>query len=802
MQLDFSLKLKGLRQLAARADDPVAKAAILKEMARIEKTLEVETRYDLIVAELDLLDAISYRVPDQAFKTFNELLERLNTLKLTHPEILGYSAEELSEFQNNNRLAVKCLEALTNIRYHLTAQILDLFFRYSNHRNELIARQAIQGIEALAKFDRYIFYSDDKGRGGLAWQPQEKVLEKIESFDEGALRNFFSAILAACNKILSPTIDGSEWNYKSVTFHSGPIPARPEIKRVRERALKALEKLYDLAHTIEEKKAIINTLDSATHLPHMGDYSDDLQKMVSENTIAVLKFLKAKATDENLQITQKIEHDTYYLMRHSRDPEVALHALEVKAVIDNNEEYQVFKVLIGFEGIFREWKAGNSETNFDDFDSARDFRDKKTYELAESIDEANFEVWRRRILNYATIQSNDLATFPNFGKFLERFGETSPLLALKLLSENADELGGFKVALLYGLWTTDQKENTRNLISNWVNADTHLLIVARLFQFTPDLDEEVLQRTLAKAIEKVDYNTLSQIISTTASHFKKDSDYLLNKFFLPAVNAMTVGKQVQWIFGFWFRREGRDIIEAMNPEQHQQILDNLYWLDKIDHEAEEILAKIANFSPQLVIRFFCNRLEREKAEGRSRFDAVPFSFHELSKPLSKIADSAVDIVFETFDGNYGMFIHRGAKLLQNIFPNFSKEFENKLIRLVRDGEENKHRFVMAILRNYEGQVFLHSVCKELVKALPSGSRLRNEIYFILHSTGVVSGEYGFVEAYKRKILEVTPWLEDKNENIRAFAKDYISNLEKEIQIEKKRADEDIILRKYQYGESD
>ena len=59
-----------------------------------------------------------------------------------------------------------------------------------------------------------------------------------------------------------------------------------------------------------------------------------------------------------------------------------------------------------------------------------------------------------------------------------------------------------------------------------------------------------------------------------------------------------------------------------------------------------------------------------------------------------------------------------------------------------------------------------------------------------------------MEAYKRKIEEMKPWLRDPNEKIQKFAQHYISDLEKQIDAEQQRADEEIILRKYQYGVRD
>lgn len=168
--------------------------------------------------------------------------------------------------------------------------------------------------------------------------------------------------------------------------------------------------------------------------------------------------------------------------------------------------------------------------------------------------------------------------------------------------------------------------------------------------------------------------------------------------------------------------------------------------------------------------------------------------------LALIPEQAVDTVLKAYDGNYSLFIYRGARLLKNIFTELPKAFEQKLISVIQSKQEKDILFVMAILKNYDGKPVIHNVCKELIKVLPDDDSLINEVSIILQSTGVVSGEYGFVEAYKQKIEETKPWLKDKDNKIQDFAKDYISRLEKQIEYEKKRADEDIALRKHQYGD--
>jgi len=64
----------------------------------------------------------------------------------------------------------------------------------------------------------------------------------------------------------------------------------------------------------------------------------------------------------------------------------------------------------------------------------------------------------------------------------------------------------------------------------------------------------------------------------------------------------------------------------------------------------------------------------------------------------------------------------------------------------------------------------------------------------------VTGEYGFVEAYKRRKTQIESWLENDDPKIRDFAEDYISMLDQFIDGEEKRAKERITLMKHRYRE--
>jgi len=64
--------------------------------------------------------------------------------------------------------------------------------------------------------------------------------------------------------------------------------------------------------------------------------------------------------------------------------------------------------------------------------------------------------------------------------------------------------------------------------------------------------------------------------------------------------------------------------------------------------------------------------------------------------------------------------------------------------------------------------------------------------------GIVGGEYGFVKGYKKKKELVQSWKREQNIAIQNFVKKYEKHLNEQIIYEKKRADEDIELRKREF----
>jgi hypothetical protein len=198
------------------------------------------------------------------------------------------------------------------------------------------------------------------------------------------------------------------------------------------------------------------------------------------------------------------------------------------------------------------------------------------------------------------------------------------------------------------------------------------------------------------------------------------------------------------------------------------------------------------------------RLDRDEKISRSeQYDAIPYRFNnDLQKPLARDAAAAVDMARSWYSADDALFQFHGGKVLHNVFPAFSPELEGKLISVVQEGTDDAIEFVLKVLRAYQGQQFLHGVCRELVDHLPADDKRLSEVEVILESTSVVAGQFGFVEAYLQKKDQVSPLLEDSRPKIRAFAERYRRSLDRAIAAEQRRSEADYELRRREWPDEE
>src|SRR5262249_50846135 len=149
------------------------------------------------------------------------------------------------------------------------------------------------------------------------------------------------------------------------------------------------------------------------------------------------------------------------------------------------------------------------------------------------------------------------------------------------------------------------------------------------------------------------------------ANFNERGVDLVQRLFLPALTVLTREGDAGWIFDAWFRRELRDVLAVLDQRGVRKVLENLLRLPRIDYHAEEVLCSIARSHAADVISFFRDRIEiatKRKGGGRKEFEAVPFEFHKLQKPLAVIPREAVHLMRKSFESDKLLFQFRGGRL--------------------------------------------------------------------------------------------------------------------------------------------
>jgi len=147
-----------------------------------------------------------------------------------------------------------------------------------------------------------------------------------------------------------------------------------------------------------------------------------------------------------------------------------------------------------------------------------------------------------------------------------------------------------------------------------------------------------------------------------------------------------------------------------------------------------------------------------------------------------------------------MFQFGGGRLLASAYPGFSGRFKDKLMTYLHSGNHGDVEFVVRTLSAYQGQTFLNETCREAVRALSLDDDLLSIIEIVLESTGVLSGEFGRVEAYARKKQEMSGWLTDPDAHVRAFAERRLLTIDRQMAAEQRRSEEDLEMRKRVYDQ--
>jgi hypothetical protein len=276
-----------------------------------------------------------------------------------------------------------CLDILERLRFVYIEEVFDILLPLSIEENNKINKKSLDIIARLAK---YTYWPREKK---IYYLPQLIILDKIEKWSDKDIIQYSEALNTVAKEILSPSFEGTSLkDYKTFVFHQGALPASDTLKKIRKRILMILKKAFKLYPSIRGKRKILQSLEMASHTPHQGNYSNELEEIIKNDTNELVAFyIEILSTADN-EIIKTIEEQTYWFSK--RFGENIKNLKKIRDLISKNKGYEIYKVFVGYDYRFSEdldWRSAEKE------------RKQKIQKYINQITTKNFNEWKKIILS-------------------------------------------------------------------------------------------------------------------------------------------------------------------------------------------------------------------------------------------------------------------------------------------------------------------------------------------------------------------------------------------------------------------
>src|SRR5262249_39769103 len=355
----------------------------------------------------------------------------------------------------------------------------------------------------------------------------QEAISALNDSDRAVIR---PVVLKVAEEILNPELTGSTWHFQSVSFHRGSVQPSDELSAVRSMVIDVLLRMYDEATSEGEKQKTLHALQRAMLLPGNAGYGNAITVMVLDNTLRIVQFFADRAQTEQLEILQTVEHDYLWLYRRTKDlaeaqgqshPGTAKKAKAVIAAVEGfrnqvnaRDEFVRFKTLVGYQSVFPlQWTSDAT-----DLRGAAACRAERITEYVASVTSDTAEERYERIRRYASVKSNDMATFPSFGEFLVQLSKRSPEIVFGYLEKGDGVLTPFLPAVLQGFNESNQAAAALKLMERWIEQGQHLAAIARHLRLIKGASADPMRKAGQKALDGKDVIAVIEVIAAIVAN--------------------------------------------------------------------------------------------------------------------------------------------------------------------------------------------------------------------------------------------------------------------------------------------
>lgn len=712
--------------------------------------------------------------------------------------------------QSSEDIAGLCADIVDELRYASLESIeptLDTFCElYARAASDKERGRVLESVQRLAAYNLGAWNT-------VGPAVQEILVRRVREWDAETLDTLRAVALTALGQMLRSEANGTSATYKTITLSRAGLPPSEALEQVRARSMDILEDLFRSAQNDRERREVKQAMLEATRSPQRGGDASRLQATLLGNTRRIVHFFRDQVPTLSYELLQTLEHDVLWQYRYAR-PEAGAPA-ETQDVADarrvlndtilgfrdfanGNRDFVIYKTLVGFESVLAPHWDGDPM----DVQAERAYREAKVDELVREVNESNADDWLVILKRCANTNSNDLATFPTFGRFLEALARSQPGIVEAYIDRLDDHLANFLPSLLQGLAATEHWPAIKTRIDRWVSERRYLRQILWHQRFATSVDVGLVEAVLPLAIEEGDDRAVLAAAEVCAARSDSFPSEQLGALFTRIVEQCQAKGSTAWVEVVWPDVPNGSLIPSLSATQIDVILAALVSREKVDHHVECVLVAIAKRFPEKIIDFMRDRMNWDESDSDAdRYEPIPYHMGTLGKHLLPAGGYLITQSQLWHQQKPALFEFHGGKLLSLVFPEFTPDLEALLAPVLASGNESAANYVASMLHCYKGAPATHELYKRIVDAAPEDAEVLSAVDAgVIYSIGLTSGEFGRRQALQRRKSALAPWLADPRSRVKAYASARDRTLEGMIATEQRQSEQELEARKRHYGE--
>ena len=617
---------------------------------------------------------------------------------------------------------------------------------------------------------------------------------------------------AIAKGVLCPDITGATWSSSAVTLSQGAVAYSPALETARRTVVDVFSRYAQSAVNDDNAlQSAATALFDSGRWPQHGTLRPETAIMIIADLAQAVERLTRIAPLASLSARQDIES---MLFRHWRSkkslpghlasvPEVVEaheqlveNMMALRETLNADEEFVVFKTIVGYNSVFpHQWDEERREFRRDE-----NVRNRRQDELADTITRENWPVWKERLATAAGVGSSDAATFPPFTRFLSAIAARQPGLAFDLLIDRITlpdwTIHSIACALLKG----ELRADVEALLALWADDGHFLSEIAMVATSMADTVPALASKVASRAVNEADEKTCTILVLEAVRRFPRNPPFWRDDIFFPSLEVLHRAGNRDWVLNSRHESGEHALFANLTAEQSRGVLNAMVNVRNIDYPAEQILKSIALARHRMVLDWFGRRIEIARQEPPGEFDSIPFSFQCLHEALQPHPRDVLASIRQWIDPDDYAATLDATHFPSKLYPEFQEPLPSVLLDLVHSANAEDLAFLASVLRGFNGRQELFPICRAILASDAASDDTEGHVSQVLLESGVMRGEFGPADAYREKVELLRPWLDDQSERVAGFAAREIRNFENMVAEENRRAQQDIAMRKLQYGE--